>query len=111
MTNAMTYKGYHARVSYDDDDGIFFGQVAGIRDGVGFHGESVAALRQAFHEAVDDYLATCAKIAKSPDKPYSGKVMLRVSPELHAQIAIAAQLQGKSINQLGEEVFREAVAR
>lgn len=111
MTNAMTYRGYHARVSYDDDDGIFFGQIAGIRDGIGFHGDSVADLRAAFHEAVDDYMATCAKIGKAPDKPYSGKVMLRLPPELHAKVALAAELQGKSINQLGEEALRQAVAR
>jgi len=110
MNNAMSYKGYSARVEYDDDDGIFFGRIAGIRDGVGFHADNVAGLKEAFHEAVDDYLETCAKVGKAPAKPYSGKVMLRVSPELHARLALAAELKGKSINQLGEEALEGALA-
>jgi|GEM_PF-677242 len=67
--NPMTYKGYAARIEYSDEDGLFIGHIAGIRDIVGFHGESVAALRQAFKEAVDDYLDTCEKINKAPQKP------------------------------------------
>ena len=60
MTNTMSYKGYSARIEYDDDDGIFTGRVAGIRDGVGFHADTVGGLREAFYEAVEDYLETCA---------------------------------------------------
>jgi predicted HicB family RNase H-like nuclease len=111
MKNAMTYKGYVARVEYDDGDGIFFGRLAGIRDGVGFHADTAQALKAAFHEAVDDYLETCAKVGKPPDKPYSGRVMFRVAPEIHARAALAAQLAGKSLNQWGEDVLRDAVQR
>ena len=75
----MTYKGYSARIEYDDDDRIFTGRIAGIRDGVGFHADSVDDLRQAFREAVEDYLETCAKIGKEPQKSYSGRVMCSVS--------------------------------
>ena len=75
MINTMKYKGYSARVEYDDDDGLFFGRVAGIVDGVGFHGDSVDELKAAFREAVDDYIETCAKIGKEPQRPFSGKVM------------------------------------
>ena len=106
--NAMTYKGYSARVDYDDDDEIFFGRIAGIRDGVSFHAETVAGLKAAFHEAVDDYVETCAKIGKSPQKPYSGNLMLRVDPSVHSKVALAAEVAGKSLNQWGEEVLREA---
>ncbi|MAU94319.1 MULTISPECIES: type II toxin-antitoxin system HicB family antitoxin [Aurantimonadaceae] len=109
MTNIITYKGYAARVEYDDEDGILFGQIAGIRDGVGFHAESVEELRTAFHEAVDDYLATCATIGKEPQKPYSGKMMFRVSPEIHRKAAIAAELAGKSLNQWAEEALSKAI--
>jgi predicted HicB family RNase H-like nuclease len=70
MSNVMTYKGYQARIDYDDD-GVFTGRLAGIRDGVGFHADTVEGLREAFHEAVEDYLATCAKIVKEPQKAYS----------------------------------------
>jgi len=105
----MTFKGYSARVEYDDEDGIFFGQVAGLRDGVGFHADTVDGLRAAFHEAVDDYIETCAKVGKPPEKAYSGNVPLRVSAELHAQIALKAELMGKSLNQVGEEALRAFV--
>ena len=93
MSNTMTYKGYAARIEYDDDDRIFTGRIAGIRDGVGFHADSVCGLRQAFHEAVEDYLETCAKIGKEPQKDYSGR---------------EAELSGKSLNQWAEEVLDRA---
>jgi predicted HicB family RNase H-like nuclease len=108
---AMSYKGYTARVEYDDDDEVFFGRIAGIRDGVSFHSETVAGLKSAFHEAVDDYIDTCAKIGKSPQKPYSGNLMLRVDPAVHSKVALAAEVAGKSLNQWGEEVLREAAEK
>ena len=101
-------RGYSARIGYDDEDGIFTGRVAGIRDGVGFHADNVNALREAFHEAVEDYLETCAKIGKKPQKPYSGRMMFRVSPEVHRKAALAAELSGKSLNQWAEEVLERA---
>ena len=64
----MQYKGYAARIECDDEDGLFFGRIAGIRDGVGFHADTVEELRSAFHEAVEDYLETCAKIGKEPQQ-------------------------------------------
>lgn len=82
------------------------GHIAGIRDVVSFHGSSVAELRAAFVEAVDDYLDTCAKLGRAPQKPYSGKLSLRLEPELHATIAVKAELAHKSINQWISEVIR-----
>jgi predicted HicB family RNase H-like nuclease len=108
MSNTLSYKGYTARVEYDDDDGIFFGRIAGIRDGVGFHADTVVDLKAAFRESVDDYLETCAKIGRKPQKPYSGNLMLRVDPEVHSKAAIAAELAGKSLNQWSEEVLAKA---
>lgn len=108
MTNTMTYKGYAARIDYDDADGIFTGRLAGIRDGVGFHAETTTDLRAAFHEAVEDYIETCAKLGKDPQKAYSGQMMFRVSPEIHARAAKAAELAGKSLNQWAEEVLGKA---
>ena len=64
MTNTMTYKGYAARIEYDDEDEIFVGRIAGIRDGVGFHADTVDDLREAFHEAVEHYIETCTKVGK-----------------------------------------------
>ena len=109
--NAMHYNGYSARIDYDDEDEIFFGRLVGITDVIGFHAATVAELKSAFQEAVDDYLETCRKLGKEPNKPYSGKLMFRVKPELHAGAARAASLEGKSLNQWAEEVLTEAVKR
>ncbi|MEE4237252.1 MAG: type II toxin-antitoxin system HicB family antitoxin [Anderseniella sp.] len=108
MSNTMSYNGYTARIEYDDEDGIFFGRIAGISDGVGFHADTVEDLRAAFHEAVDDYIETCAKVGKDPQKAYSGKMMFRVDPEVHRKAALAAELAGKSLNQWAEEALEKA---
>lgn len=107
--SAMSYKGYLARPEFSPDDGVFFGKIAGIQDIVTFEGESVAELVRAFHEAVDDYIETCVKIGKEPQRSYSGNLALRVSPELHAKAARAAELAGMSLNQWGEKVVSEAL--
>ena len=106
--NTMTHKGYAARVEFDAEDRIFVGHIAGIRDIVGFHGESVDGLESAFHEAVDDYLAVCKKLGQTPDKPYSGRVMLRLPPELHARASAAAQVTGLSFNQWAAKALEQA---
>ena len=64
MRNAMTYQGYSARVEFADERGIFTGRIAGNRDGVGFHADTVEGLRAAFAEAVEDYLETCAAVGR-----------------------------------------------
>lgn len=105
----MTYKGFSARIEYSDDDGCFIGRVAGIQDVIGFHGQSVAKLRSAFKEAVDDYLETCERLGKQPNKPYSGQFRLRLSPDLHARVALAAESKGKSLNTLISDLIERAV--
>ena len=107
--NTMQYKGYTARIEYSDGDACFVGHIAGINDIVGFHGESVTELKAAFEEAVDDYLATCKKLKRSPQRPYSGKVMLRIDPGIHAKAAMLAEAQGKSLNAWAQEVLQRAV--
>jgi predicted HicB family RNase H-like nuclease len=104
----MTYKGYLARIDYDDRDGIFVGDVLGINGIVCFHAESVGELRGAFEEAVDDYLASCAKLGKTPQRAASGKLMLRVAPEIHSAALIAAQAHGQSLNQWAAGVLEAA---
>ncbi len=106
--NAMSYKGYAARVEYDAHDRIFVGHLAGIRDIVGFHGSSVEELEKAFQEAVDDYLAACVKLGQHPNKPASGKMLLRVSPEVHSAAIMVAESEGKSLNQWAAHVIAEA---
>jgi predicted HicB family RNase H-like nuclease len=106
--NTMTYRGYAARIEYSDEDECFVGHIAGIQDVIGFHASTVEELRQAFRESVDDYLKTCEKIGRKPQKSYSGNLMLRVPPEVHAAIATAAEVSGKSINQWAAEALGQA---
>lgn len=108
MMNAMTYKGYTARIDYDDVDRIFIGRLAGIRDIVSFHGESVGDLQTAFHESVDDYVRLCEKLGAPLHKPASGKLMLRVSPEIHSAALMAAQASGQSLNQWAAKALQTA---
>ncbi len=108
---AMTYKGYAAQIEYSEEDGCFIGHIAGINDIIGFHGESVKKLRAAFKAAVDDYLETCEKLNRLPQKPYSGELLLRVPPEIHAAVAIVAEAKGKSIDQWATETLALAVSR
>jgi len=105
----MTYQGYMASIEYDAEDRIFVGHLADIRDTVGFHGTSVDELESAFHEAVNHYLAICEKIGQKPQKPYSGDIMLSISPEVHAAIANAAEMSNKSLNKWVADVLTQAV--
>ena len=106
--NTMHYKGYTARLDYDDEDKVIVGRILGIRDIVTFHGEAVAELEHAFHEAVDDYLSACAKLWQEPNKPASGKLMLRIPQEVHHAALVAAGASGKSLNQWAAEVLDKA---
>jgi Uncharacterized protein encoded in hypervariable junctions of pilus gene clusters len=74
------------------------------------HADNVADLRTAFEEAVDDYLEACEKIGKSPEKPASGKLLLRVPPELHAAALVKAQSVGKSLNQWAMEALNREIS-
>ena len=96
--NTLSYKGYLAKIEFDSDDNILFGNIIGIRDTVGFHGESVSELKEAFHEAVEFYLESCEKAGVEPNKPFSGKFVIRADSSLHGEIAVAAVHAGKSLN-------------
>ena len=106
--NTMTFKGYTARVEFDDRDNILVGRLLGVRDIVGFHADDVAGLRTAFEEAVNDYIETCAKLGKPAEKPASGKMMLRVPPEVHGAALLAAQASGQSLNQWAARALERA---
>lgn len=106
--NTMTYKGYTARVEYDERDNIFVGRILGIRTLISFHGETVAQLRRQFQAAVVDYITDCEKQGVSPEKPASGKILLRVPPAVHGAALAAAQAAGKSLNQWATEILQGA---
>lgn len=84
------------------------GTIIGLKDSVVFHGTSVAELETSFRESVDDYLAACKALGQEPNKPYSGKILLRVPIELHAAVAALAEARGTSINKLTAQVLKEA---
>ncbi|MFN3075479.1 MAG: type II toxin-antitoxin system HicB family antitoxin [Alphaproteobacteria bacterium] len=109
--SAMTHKGYAARVEYDAEDRIFIGRLAGIDDIVTFHGATVDELEAAFQDAVDHYLEVSDRIGRRAQKPYSGNLMLRIPPDTHARVAVAAEVAGKSINQWAADVLGRAAGR
>jgi len=94
----MEYKGYVAKIEYDEDAEIFSGMVINTRDIITFQGESVGELRKAFEDSVEDYLSWCEEDGRKPEKPYSGKLNLRLNPEIHQKAAIMAKLKGMSLN-------------
>lgn len=96
--NTMTYKGYIGSVAFSEKDNLFFGKIEGINGLVNFEGESVKELTEAFHEAVDDYLAYCKEEGIEPDKSYSGVLNVRLTPAIHRQIAILARQAGQTLN-------------
>ena len=108
MINVMEYMGFSARIEFEPEDDCFVGRLAGINDRVSFHGSTITELKAAFHEAVEDYVETCRKIGKPAERPFSGKVMFRIAPEIHAKAALAAQLKGVSLNQWAEEALDKA---
>ena len=107
--NTMSHKGYTARIEFDDRDNLFVGRVLGIRTMISFHGGTVAGLRREFKAAVDDFLRECEERGLKPEKPASGKLLLRVPPEVHGAALVAAQAAGKSLNQWATELLQDAV--
>ena len=94
----MTYKGYGCTVRFDDEADIFHGEVSGLRDVVTFQGRTVDELRLAFRESVDDYLEFCESRGEEPDKPYSGRFLLRLDPSLHRRLVELSAEEGESLN-------------
>ena len=107
--NTMTHKGYTARIEFDDRDNIFVGRVLGLRNIISFHGETVTQLRREFKIAIEDFLRDCKNQGIRPEKPASGKLMLRVPPEVHGAALVAAKAAGKSLNQWASELLQDAV--
>lgn len=111
MTNAMSYKGYTASMVFDAEDRIIVGRVIDIDDIIAFHGESVAEFESNFHAAIDDYLAASQELDSAPEKPASGKVMLRIAPEVHAAALKAAARSGTSLNKWAEGALGKAARK
>lgn len=95
----MKYKGYIGKVTYDPELKVLHGDVIGIKDVITFEG-TTEDIEQAFMDSVDDYLEWCQKLGQRPDKTFSGKLHLRITPELHADLAQEAAKSGISLNSL-----------
>ena len=102
MKNMMEHKGYYAHIEYSDEDECFFGTIAGITDIISFEGNSTSELKEAFIEAVEDYLDICERQVKEPQKAYKGSFNVRIDPELHKRAVLAAMSDNISLNQLVE---------
>jgi predicted HicB family RNase H-like nuclease len=106
----MEYKGYLAHTEFDDQANIFHGEVINIRDVITFQGKSVDELRQAFKDSVEDYLAFCAERGEGPEQPFTGQLTVRLSPEQHRQVILAAEKAGKRVEGWVAEVLVRATS-
>ena len=105
----MNYKGYTGKAEYDDDAGIFSGEVMGLRDVITFRGASVKELRASFEASIDDYMAFCKKMGKKPEAVASGRLVLRMQPDMHSKAAALAKAKGKSLNEFVNDAVRHEV--
>jgi predicted HicB family RNase H-like nuclease len=105
----MKYKGYQGTVIYDDEAKIFHGEVVGLKDVITFQGTTVDELDQAFKDSIDDYLEFCEKKGRSPEKPFSGNLMLRIPPKTHEEATIEAKYRGISLNAFLTEIISKEV--
>ena len=104
----LKYKGYTGHVEFDDESDIFHGEVLDLRDVITFQGRSVEEIEQAFRDSIDDYLDFCQARGEEPDKPFSGRLMLRLPPHLHRVTYVRARREGKSLNQWIAEKLEQA---
>jgi predicted HicB family RNase H-like nuclease len=106
----MEYKGYIGKAEYDDEAGIFYGEVVGLRDVVTFKGSSVKELKKSFKLSIDEYLGFCKRMGKIPDVPASGRLILRIPPELHSRAVSVAKSEGRSLNTWIADAVKEKLS-
>ena len=111
MINSMSYKGYAASMVFDADDKIIVGRVLDVDDIISFHGESVSEFETNFHAVIEDYLTASRELGSPPEKPASGKMMLRIAPEVHAAALKAAARSGTSLNKWAESALGKAARK
>lgn len=106
----LHYKGYTGSVEYDEEENYFFGHVLGLnKDCILFEGDSAESLKKDFEEGIDDYLLHCQENGKQPEKPYSGKTIIRIGSQLHEEAALKARNQGISLNEFINRAIQVAV--
>ena len=105
----LHYKDYIGSVEFSEEDAVFHGKIVGIKALITFEGDSVSAITEDFHQAVDEYLESCAEDGREPEKPFKGSFNVRIGTELHRKAALAASARGVSLNTLVEDAIRQAV--
>jgi len=106
----MHYNGYEAVIEFDEEAELFHGEVINLRDVITFQGSSAVELKRAFSDSVEDYLAFCKERGEEPEKPFSGKFVVRTEPRLHKAVATAAQREGVSLNKWVATALERAVS-
>lgn len=106
----MTLDGFHARIDYDEETDLFRGEILGLSGGADFYGSSPEELRKEFRASLDVFLAVCREKGIEPRRQYSGRFNLRISPELHEQLALRAQATHKSLNAFAQEALERSLA-
>ena len=108
--NLMSVDGYYARIEYNSDTDLFRGEILGLSGGADFYGANPDELRREFKKSLDVFLEVCKEQGIEPRRQFSGKFNLRIPPELHEQLAMAAEAQGKSLNALAQETLQKTVS-
>jgi predicted HicB family RNase H-like nuclease len=99
MKDVLTYKEFVGSVHFSADDEVFYGKIEGIDDLITFEGSQVNELKEAFIDAVEDYIGLCKKQGKSIEKSFKGSFNIRLNPELHKKAYRIALIEGKTLNQ------------
>ena len=107
--NLMSVDGYYARIEYNPDMDLFRGVIFGLSGGADFYGANPDELRREFKKSLDVFLEVCKEQGIEPRRQFSGKFNLRIPPELHEKLAMAAEVQGKSLNALAQEALQTSV--
>ena len=108
--NYLHYENYTGSVEFSEEDAVFHGKVMGIKALISFEGNSVTALTNDFHKAVDEYLRFCAAKGREPEKPFKGSFNVRISADLHRKLALTASARVVSLNTLVEDAIRQSVS-
>ena len=109
--NYLHYKNYIGSVEFSEGDAVFHGRVVGIKSHISFEGDSVRAIIEDFHNAVDEYLDFCAQNGKQPEKSFKGSFNVRIGADLHRKAAMTASARGVSLNAFVEDAIRQTVSR
>jgi predicted HicB family RNase H-like nuclease len=109
MNNYLHYKGYVGSIEFSEEDNVFHGKVIGIKPLISFEGDTVTAIKEDFHNSVEEYLTFCTKNGTQPEKPYKGSFNVRIGADLHRRAALLAHAKGISLNALVEDAIRHSV--